>query len=198
MGQSTNDVFPTAIHVAVARLIRGQLLPALRLCGGELLAGRPGVAGRAEDRAHAPDRRHAAGLGPGDRRHGPATGPGRPTGGTGPGGPAGIAGGRHGGGQRHQHAPRIRPPRVPDAGQGNRVATGRSGRSFRGQCPARRPGRVSRAAAGRGRYAVCRGQQHPLAEFRPANRLPRDPFARPPARQLDHARQGESGDVRRA
>ncbi|HZZ71103.1 MAG TPA: class II fumarate hydratase [Pirellulales bacterium] len=30
MGQSTNDMFPTAIHVAVARAIQGDLLPALR------------------------------------------------------------------------------------------------------------------------------------------------------------------------
>jgi fumarate hydratase, class II len=36
MGQSTNDVFPTAIHVAVARLIRNELSPALHLCGSEL------------------------------------------------------------------------------------------------------------------------------------------------------------------
>ncbi len=36
MGQSTNDVFPTAIHVAVARGIRGQLLPALCDCGRAL------------------------------------------------------------------------------------------------------------------------------------------------------------------
>ena len=33
MGQSTNDVFPTAIHVAVALGIREQLLPALQECG---------------------------------------------------------------------------------------------------------------------------------------------------------------------
>jgi len=32
MGQSTNDMFPTAIHVAVARAINGQLLPALDRC----------------------------------------------------------------------------------------------------------------------------------------------------------------------
>jgi fumarate hydratase class II len=32
MGQSTNDTFPTAIHVAVGMEIRSQLLPALRRC----------------------------------------------------------------------------------------------------------------------------------------------------------------------
>src|SRR6266446_3089146 len=30
MGQSTNDMFPTAIHVAVAQAIQGELLPALK------------------------------------------------------------------------------------------------------------------------------------------------------------------------
>jgi fumarate hydratase class II len=38
MGQSTNDVFPTAIHVAVGREIRDRLLPALRQCGAALAA----------------------------------------------------------------------------------------------------------------------------------------------------------------
>jgi fumarate hydratase class II len=37
LGQSTNDVFPTAIHVAVAAAIQRELLPALRRCG-EVLA----------------------------------------------------------------------------------------------------------------------------------------------------------------
>ncbi len=36
LGQSSNDVFPTAIHVAVARLVHGRLIPALRRCGGVL------------------------------------------------------------------------------------------------------------------------------------------------------------------
>jgi fumarate hydratase, class II len=36
MGQSTNDTFPTAIHVAVGMEIRSQLLPALRRCHGAL------------------------------------------------------------------------------------------------------------------------------------------------------------------
>ncbi len=36
LGQSTNDVFPTAIHVAVATAIRVRLLPALARCGTTL------------------------------------------------------------------------------------------------------------------------------------------------------------------
>ncbi|MGE3316853.1 MAG: class II fumarate hydratase [Planctomycetaceae bacterium] len=36
MGQSTNDMFPTAIHVAVAMTIRAKLIPALERLGGVL------------------------------------------------------------------------------------------------------------------------------------------------------------------
>ncbi len=36
LGQSSNDVFPTAIHVAVARAIDQRLMPALRRCGAVL------------------------------------------------------------------------------------------------------------------------------------------------------------------
>ena len=36
MGQSTNDMFPTAIHVAVAQAIKTELIPALRLLRGVL------------------------------------------------------------------------------------------------------------------------------------------------------------------
>ena len=36
LGQSTNDIFPTSIHVAVAKAIHGRLLPALERCGKTL------------------------------------------------------------------------------------------------------------------------------------------------------------------
>ena len=72
MGQSTNDMFPTAIHVAVAVGIRKQLVPALKR-----LARRAGRQGKGlgqdhQDRPHAPGRRHAAAAGTGDRRIRPA------------------------------------------------------------------------------------------------------------------------------
>lgn len=38
MGQSTNDTFPTAIHVAVARAIDGELMPALKSLHGQLVS----------------------------------------------------------------------------------------------------------------------------------------------------------------
>ncbi len=36
LGQSTNDIFPTAIHVALATAIRRQLIPAMERCGTSL------------------------------------------------------------------------------------------------------------------------------------------------------------------
>ncbi|MBQ9456588.1 MAG: aspartate ammonia-lyase, partial [Thermoguttaceae bacterium] len=36
MGQSTNDIFPTAIHVAGARVLRDELIPALKACADAL------------------------------------------------------------------------------------------------------------------------------------------------------------------
>jgi fumarate hydratase, class II len=36
MGQSTNDIFPTSVHVAVGLAIQNQLIPALHECGGVL------------------------------------------------------------------------------------------------------------------------------------------------------------------
>lgn len=38
MGQSTNDIFPTAIHVAGARVLRNELIPALQACADALYA----------------------------------------------------------------------------------------------------------------------------------------------------------------
>lgn len=38
MGQSTNDIFPTAIHVAGARVLRDELIPALQACADALYA----------------------------------------------------------------------------------------------------------------------------------------------------------------
>ncbi|MCR5163273.1 MAG: class II fumarate hydratase, partial [Thermoguttaceae bacterium] len=38
MGQSTNDIFPTAIHVAGARVLRNELIPALKACADTLYA----------------------------------------------------------------------------------------------------------------------------------------------------------------
>ena len=138
MGQSTNDVFPTAIHVAVARPIREQLLPALHLCGSELAEKAAGVAGRAQNRPHAFDRRHPAGARPGVRRHGPATGPRRRPGRPGPGRPLELPIGGTAVGSGINTHPEFARRVCQTARQGNRTAARRGRRSFRGQRPARR------------------------------------------------------------
>ena len=112
MGQSTNDMFPTAIHVAVAVAIQTDLIPALEHCARGAGARRPP---RGQDilkigRTHLADATPLA-LGPGDRRPGPAIGAVGRAGPAGPAGRAGTAGRRHGRRHRHQHASRVRPPR---------------------------------------------------------------------------------------
>jgi fumarate hydratase class II len=58
-GQSSNDCFPTAMHIAAARAVHDALLPALtELSNGLAMPGRTPCR-RAQDRAHAPDGRHA-------------------------------------------------------------------------------------------------------------------------------------------
>ena len=138
--------------------------------GGE---GGP-MEGHSQDRPHAPGRCHAAFARSGVRRLRPAIGPFRGPGRFGVGGGAGIARRRHGGGHRAEHPSGVRPPRLPSDRpvHGHRLPRGR--RSFRGQRPARRAGRVSRATADRRRNALQRGQQHPLARFRAAVRNSRN------------------------
>ena len=189
LGQSTNDVFPTAIHVAVALAIHEQLLPALRDCG-RVLAEK---AAEWKDilkigRTHLIDATPLV-AGPGVRRLGAAIGPlGRPSR-AGAGCGAGIAHRRHGRGQRHQHpsasSPAASARRLAEA---TGIALRRGGRSFRGQRPARRAGRVPRPVAHHRRHAVQRGQQHPLARLRAAMRHPRNHPARPASRAVRSCR----------
>lgn len=54
MGQSTNDTFPTAIHVAVAMAIRNQLIPALRRLHESLDRKGAGVGRDYQDRPDPP------------------------------------------------------------------------------------------------------------------------------------------------
>ena len=72
MGQSTNDMFPTAIHVAVAAAIHERLVPALSECGESLADKAAAVGQDHQDRPHASGRRHAAAARAGVRRLRPA------------------------------------------------------------------------------------------------------------------------------
>ena len=120
MGQSTNDIFPTAIHVAVALAIKNDLIPALEKLQDVLTQkakewdqiikiGRTHLADATPLRlgqeiggfARQIELSVAAGQ-EGDRAD------------------PGIAGRRHGGRHGHQHASGIRPPRGRSAGEGDR------------------------------------------------------------------------------
>ncbi len=66
--QSSNDVIPSAIHIAAAVEVRGQLLPALELLCSRARKSRRRILGRDEDRAHAFAGRDSHAAGPGIQR----------------------------------------------------------------------------------------------------------------------------------
>ena len=102
LGQSSNDIIPTALHVSVAVALQHQLVPAL-----EELATAPGGQGAAiprhrEDRPHPSHGRHAAHAGAGVLRlRGPGAQGGEP-GAEGRGRAGGTGHRRHGGRHGHQ------------------------------------------------------------------------------------------------
>jgi len=157
LGQSTNDVFPTAVHVAAAVAIRDRLIPALERCGEVLAAKAAGWKDILKiGRTHLAD---ATPLSLGQEIGGLARQLERSTDRAVAShrSPAGAADRRNRRRHRHQHPRRLRPPRVRRAGERNRHPVCRSGRPLRGQRPARRAGRVSRALAHHRRNAVQRG-----------------------------------------
>ncbi len=74
MGQSSNDVFPTAMHVAAVESLRGRLIPSVRLLRDTLAKKAEAFRGAGENRANSFDGRDAPHAGPGDLRLGPAPG----------------------------------------------------------------------------------------------------------------------------
>ncbi len=60
MGQSSNDIFPTAMHVAAARAVAQHLLPALDQLRGDAAAQVARVCRHRQDRPHPPAGCHAA------------------------------------------------------------------------------------------------------------------------------------------
>ena len=65
MSQSSNDTFPTAMHIAAVEEIVHRLLPSVRALRDALHEKELGLRRRHEDRAHAPHGCRAAHLGPG-------------------------------------------------------------------------------------------------------------------------------------
>ena len=162
MGQSTNDMFPTAIHVAVGQAIAKELMPALKRFHGVLAdkakqwdsiikIGRTHLADATPIRLGQEFSGYARQLELSLQRAVRALEAiaELPAGGTAVG--TGInthpqfgAGG-------------------PGVGQGNRRGLRRGPEPFRGQRQPRRSGRVQRSVAGYRGDAVQRGQQHSLA-----------------------------------
>ena len=139
MGQSSNDVIPTAIHVSAALTVRRELVPALEHLRDVL--SDQGARGRRyrQDRAHASDGCDAGDLGQelsGWRtqiengierlRCGRAA-------------PAGACPGRHGGWHRHQCAPGVRQALLRGTRRPDRRALRAGAQLLRGACPRRTP-----------------------------------------------------------
>ena len=66
--QSSNDVFPSAVHLAAAQAIADELVPAAREAGARAAQEAARVRARGEGRPHPPDGRDAGDARPGVRR----------------------------------------------------------------------------------------------------------------------------------
>ena len=196
--QSSNDVIPTALHVAARLALRDDLVPALARAASACCARKArGLRRRGEDRPHAPDGRDAGAARPGVRGLGA---PGR---------------------ARRASGSRARSEALAElALGGTAVGTGLNARpaSPRARSPSSRARPGSRFAEARDHFEAqgardacveASGALRTLAvslakianDVRllasgPALRARRARAARDPARLVDHARQGEPGDLR--
>ena len=108
----------------------------------------------------------------------------------------GAAGGGDRGRHGHQHPSEIRGEGGGGAAEGDRRGVRRGQEPFRGQRLPRRPRRMLRLSAFHRGHALFHRQQHPLAGLGAALRVLRNHPPRLAARLVDHARQGQPGDVR--
>ena len=194
--QSSNDTFPTAVHLAAAQEVVGTLLPALRHLAETLEAKAAQTADLVKaGRTHLMD---ATPVTLGQELGGYASQVRRGTERLEAALPrlAEVPARRHRGRDGHQHPGRVRRPGRRAAGRAHRAAGHRGPRPLRGAGRARRAGRdLGRAADGRG--VAHQDLQRPAVDgVRPDRRSGRGAPARPAARVLDHARQGEPGGAR--
>ena len=148
MGQSSNDVFPSAVHLAALEEISKRLLPALDHLGERARREGRGVRRRRQGRPHAPDGRGAGDARSGVRRlRGPD--PARPRADRRrPAAPRPDPPRRHGDRHGPQHPPRVRRARARAPDERHRPADRAAGRPVRGA------GRPRRAGRGVGRLKV--------------------------------------------
>ena len=148
MGQSSNDVFPSAVHLAAVDTVRAELLPALERLAGAFQAQGRRVGRRGQGRPHPHDGRGARDARAGVRRlrgadHArarPRARRARPR--------RADPARRHRHRHRPQHAPRVRRARAREA----RARRG-AARPLRGAGQPRLAGGAARRAQGRGRVA---------------------------------------------
>ena len=113
MGQSSNDTFPTAMHIAILDEIDRRLLPELDALANAIEDESHGLDGRGQDRADPSGRRHALDCGPGMVRLRRAT-PCRHRGGRGkPGRAVRACARRHCGRHRPERPRRASVPQLP-------------------------------------------------------------------------------------
>ena len=196
MGQSSNDVFPSAVHLAALEEIVSELLPALdaaravargqgarvrrrRQVGADALDGRG--AGHARPGVRAATPRRCARAAPASTRRSSGSGRSRSA------GPPSA---------RAQHASRVRGARARAARRRDRPDDRAAGRPVRVAGGARRARRGVGRAEDRRRLADEDRERPALHGLGPARRARRDLPARAPEGQLDHAREGEPGHPR--
>ena len=178
MGQSSNDVFPSAVHLAALDEITNDLLPAMKQLAASLEREGEGVRRHRQVGPHALDGRRARHARPGVRRLRRAGEPGRRA----RRGRAAAArpdpARRHRDRHRPQHASRVRRARARDPLAGDRPHDLRARRPVRGAGRPRRHRRgLGRAQDGR-RLADEGRERHPLPRLRPARRARRDLLCR--------------------
>ena len=196
MGQSSNDVFPSAVHLAALDTATNDLLPALDAARGLAPGQGRRVPRHRQVRAHAPDGRRPGDARPGVRRlrrPGAARRPPRlQRAAAGRADPARRDGHRH----RPEHAQGVRRPRARPPDRGQRPRDSRARGPVRGAGQPRRARRAVRRAEG-GRRVADEDRQRPRADgLGPARRHRRDLPARAAEGLVDHARQGQPGDPR--
>ena len=145
--QSSNDVFPSAIHVAATGAIVRDLIPALQHLELSLLAQGRRVRRRREERPHPPDGRHPGHARPGVRRLRRGDPVRRRAPARVPAPHRRAAAGRHRRRHRHQHPARVRRGDHRAAGRRARPAADRGARPLRGAELPRRAGGGLRPAA---------------------------------------------------
>ena len=198
MGQSSNDVFPSAVHLAALDVAQNQLLPALKQLERSFAQEGQQLPERRQGRAHPPDGRRPRDARPGvrwlrrpDRPSPRSASPSAlvhvgqiPLGGTATG--TGLN-------THPRFAEKVRARLQQGVGP---EADRRPAGPVRGAGQPRRAGRALRRAEGAGGVADQDRKRPRVDGLRPPRRHRRDAPARAPEGLLDHARQGQPGDPR--